>query len=166
MSFPELRQARRDIGPAIEPVPGEVEIARGVVLEIRNPEPRQDALEIAPMQHVELAERNAAGAHLFHAGLVFAAPRIGEGEPVKRMSPRLENALGLTRDAGTPVDQRAEHVEEQRPDRHGVPLLHPHDPAGSMPLDLSTSAAAGPESVLSNALAASLSLPLAPSPAA
>ena len=32
--FPELRQARRNIGPAIEPVPGEVEIARDIVLEM------------------------------------------------------------------------------------------------------------------------------------
>ena len=116
--FPEPGQARRDIGPAIEPVPGEVEIARHVVRNIRDPETRQDAIEIAPMQHVELAERHAAGAHLFHAGLVFVAPRIGEGEPVERVPARLENALGLTRDAGTPVDQRAEYVEEQRLDGH------------------------------------------------
>ena len=119
------------------------------------------------MQHVEFAERYAAGAHLFHAGLVFGAPRIGEGEPVERVPARFENALGLTRDAGTPVDQRAEHVEEQRLHGHGVlPASECSDPAGSMPLDLSTSTAAGPESVFSNALAASLSLPLAPRPAA
>ena len=41
-----------------------------------------------------------------------------------------------------------------------------YEPAASMPFDLSTSAAAGPVSALISALAASLSLALAPSPAA
>ena len=55
-------------------------------------EARQDALEIAPVQHVELGERNAAGAHLFHAGLVFAAPGVGKRDPVELMAKRREHA--------------------------------------------------------------------------
>ena len=46
-------------------------------------EARHETLEVAPVQHVELAERDAAGAHLFHAGLVFAPPGVGEGDPVE-----------------------------------------------------------------------------------
>ena len=76
-------------------------------------EPRQDALEVAPVQDVELAERQPAGADFLHRRLIFAAPGVGKGEPVERMAERLEDRLGFARDAGAPVDQRAEHVEEQ-----------------------------------------------------
>src|SRR5262249_37658302 len=95
-------------------------------------------------------------------GLILIAPGVGEGEPVEVMPERLERAPGFARDAGAPVHHRAEHVEEQRLhlDRHG------HDPAGSMPLALSTAAADAPDSASSKALAASAALALAPSPAA
>ena len=86
-----------------------------------NPEARQDAIEIFPVQHVELAERRAARAHLFQRRLVLLAPGIGEGAPVELVSGGAENALGLARDAGAKVDQRAEHVEEQRFDIHRLP---------------------------------------------
>ena len=72
------------------------------------------------MQHVKLAEADAAGAHLIHGALVFAAPGIREGEPVERKTLRLQHRLGLARNRRAPVDQGAEHVEEQRfdSDRH------------------------------------------------
>ena len=60
-----------------------------------------------------LAERHAGPSAFLHRRLVLAAPGVGEGEPVERMAERLEDCLGLARDAGAPVDQRAEHVEEQ-----------------------------------------------------
>jgi len=60
-----------------------------------NPEARQDAIEIFPVQHVELAERRAARAHLFQRRLVLLAPGIGEGAPVELVSAGAENALGL-----------------------------------------------------------------------
>jgi len=65
------------------------------------------------MEYVELAERNAAKPHLVHRALVFAAPGIGKGKPVERMTERTQESLRLPRNAGTPVDQRAEHVKEQ-----------------------------------------------------
>src|SRR5262245_1314142 len=65
------------------------------------------------MQHVELAERDMPVAHLIHRALVFPAPGVREGEPVDRDAKRLEHLLGLARDAVTPIDQRAEDVEQQ-----------------------------------------------------
>ena len=69
----------------------------------REAEARQDALEVAPVQHVELAERDAAGAHLLHGGLVFAAPGVREGEPVEGVAERREDASRLR--ARSPVRQ-------------------------------------------------------------
>src|SRR5262249_12619610 len=152
----EPYKSLRHVWPGIEPVPSKVEVTHGRLRQARDAETRQDPFEIVPMQHVELAERHAARAHLVHRGLVFGAPGIGEGEPVEQVALRLEDDFRFARDAGTPIDQRAEHVEEQR--LHAGRGGRAHEPAGSMPFDLSTSAAAGPESALMNALAASVCL--------
>ena len=85
---------------------------------------RQDALEIHPVQHVELGERDFAGPHALHARLVLAAPGVGERQPIERMAERLEDRLRLARDRVAPVDQRAEHVEEQRFGHGRRPLGH------------------------------------------
>ena len=67
-------------------MPGEIETARRVLRQPGNPEPRQDAIEIFPVQEVELAERHAVGAHLFQGGLILLAPSIGERGPVELVS--------------------------------------------------------------------------------
>jgi hypothetical protein len=74
------------------------------------------------MQGVELGERNAPALHLLHGGLVFAAPGIREGEPIQRMPERCQDALALAGDAGAPIDEGAEDVEEQGFDvvRHAI----------------------------------------------
>ena len=100
-------------------MPREIEIARRLFRQIGNPKARQDAIEIAPVQRVELAEGHAAGTHVLHGGLVLVAPSVGEREPVELMAGGSEDALGLARDAGSKIDQSAEDVEEQRLDRHG-----------------------------------------------
>src|ERR1700730_15566115 len=97
-------------------MPRQIEIARRVLRQPGTPEPRQDAIEIFPVQHVELAEGPATSTHVLQGGLVFLAPGIGEGAPVELVSGGAENALGVAWDAGAKIDQRAEHVEEQRPD--------------------------------------------------
>jgi len=66
------------------------------------------------MQHVEFAERNVPVAHLIHRALILAAPGIRKGEPVGRDAERLEDLLGLACDAGAPIDQRPEDIEQQR----------------------------------------------------
>src|ERR671930_1095961 len=71
------------------------------------------------MQHVELAEWHASGAHVLQRGLILVTPGVGEGEPIEMVASGSENALGLARDAGSKIDQSAEDVEEQRLDRHG-----------------------------------------------
>ena len=101
-------------------------------------------------------------------GWIFVAPGIGEGEPIERKAERLEDQLGpramLVRQS-TSVPNTSKNSAFG--DRHGVrPVKRRYEPAASMPFDLSTSAAAGPVSALISALAASLSLALAPSPAA
>src|SRR5262245_65491500 len=105
-------------------MPGEIEIARGVLRECGHPEPRQDAIEVLPMQHIELAEGPAAGTYVLQGGLVLGAPGVSEGAPVELVSGGSENGLSLARDAGAKTYQRAEHGEEQRtesPRPHGSP---------------------------------------------
>src|SRR5882724_4464518 len=95
-------------------MPGQIEILQRVLRNARNVETRHDEIEIAPVQHVELAERDVPVAHLIHRALVFPAPGVCEGKPVDRDAERLEDLLGLARDAGAPIDQRTEDIEEQR----------------------------------------------------
>ena len=97
-------------------MPRQIEIARRRFGKFGNAEPRQNAIQVAPVQHVELAERRAAGANLLHGGLVLVAPGIGEGQPVEAMAGASENGLGLARNPGTEIDERAEDVKEQRLD--------------------------------------------------
>src|SRR4029450_9040959 len=111
--LPQLRKPGRDILPTIEPVPGQVEIMQDAWGKAGDAEPRQDALQVAPMQHVEAAERNATVADLVHGRLIFSPPRIRERDTVDRMAEGAKKALGLAGDAGAPVDQRAEHVEQE-----------------------------------------------------
>src|SRR5215472_2449684 len=70
------------------------------------------------MQHVELAKADAARTHLLHGALIFAAPGVGEAEPVERSKTvRLQRRPGLARNRIAPIDQGAENIEEQRFDR-------------------------------------------------
>src|SRR5262249_286348 len=108
-----------DIRPRIETMPCQIEIVDQRVGQSGNTETRKNAREIAPVQNVELAEGSAAGADLLHGRLIFGAPGIGKGEPVKRKAKRLENALGFPRDAGAEIDEGTEDVEEEGLDRHG-----------------------------------------------
>jgi hypothetical protein len=73
------------------------------------------------VQHVEPGKRQAAAAGLLHGGLVLAAPGIRETRPVAAPAERAEDALRLARNAGAPVDEGPEHVEEKSFD----PRSHP-----------------------------------------
>jgi hypothetical protein len=92
-------------------MPGQIEILQRVLRDARNVETRHDQLEIAPVQHVEFAERNVPVAHLIHRALILAAPGIRKGQPVGGDAEWLEDLLGLACDAGAPIDQRPEHIE-------------------------------------------------------
>jgi hypothetical protein len=108
-------------------MPRQIELTALLLAQRADMKARQDQLEIAPVQYVELAERYAARAHLVHGALIFAAPGVGEGEPVERKSERLEHHLGLARNRRAPIDHRAEHVEEQgfHRDCHEILLAWP-----------------------------------------
>ena len=76
-------------------------------------------IQIAPVQHVELAEADAAGAHLFHRRLVFVAPRIGQC--IGLVGAHAKVRAQLSCHATAPIDERAEDVEDQRAEVH-LPL--------------------------------------------
>src|SRR5262249_58252962 len=71
----EPRQTSRHVGPRGKAMPREIEIARRVLREPGNPEPRQNAIEIFPVQQVELAEGPAAGTYVLQGGPVLPPPR-------------------------------------------------------------------------------------------
>ena len=78
-------------------------------------EPRHETLEVVPVKHVELAEGDASGPHLFHSWLVFGPPGVGKGRPVQVIPKRLQEPFDLAGNPRPPVDEGPEHVEEHRP---------------------------------------------------
>ena len=97
-------------------MPGEVQVVRDFVVELLEPEARADLIEHAAMQDIELHERLAARTHFLHARLIEPAPSIGEREPIDVVAERLENPLRVARNAVAPIDDGAEHVEDERLD--------------------------------------------------
>ena len=114
------REALGRIGPAVEPVPSLVEVPQARLVEVRHLEARQDALEVAPVEDIELGERDLTRADLLHRGLILIAPGVREGEPVERVAHRLEDELALPRDRRAPIHDRAEHIEDESLDWGGV----------------------------------------------
>ena len=108
-------------------MPRQIELAALLFGERSDMKARQDQLEIAPVQYVELAERYAAGAHLVHGALIFAAPGVGESGPIKRKTKRFQQCFCLARDRGAPIDQGAEDIEEQGFHRHSHGTLLAQD---------------------------------------
>src|SRR5262249_43302063 len=94
-------------------------------------EARQNALEVVPMQHIQLRKRNAPRPHLLHTGLVLVAPGIREAKPVNLVSERFQHRPGLARDAGAPIDEGAEYVEEQSLDGGRRGFTHECGPIGA-----------------------------------
>jgi hypothetical protein len=82
------------------------------------------------MQNVELGEWNAPRPYFLHAGLVFVAPGISEAQPVGVVSEQLQHRLGLAPNAGAPIDEGAENIEEQC--LHGGELSLGHDRRGNV----------------------------------
>src|SRR5262245_14570874 len=97
-------------------MPGEVEIIGNLVVELLQTELRPDLVERAPVQDVEFDEGLTPGAHLFHARLIQGPPSVGKGEPIDLVTKRLQNPLGIARDAVPPIDAGAEHIVDERPD--------------------------------------------------
>src|SRR5262245_26766336 len=96
-------------------MPRERKFAQSVVGQIAQTEARHEALEIAPVQHIEFAKRDPPGANFLHPGLVFTAPGVRKGKPVEVVSKGSEDPLRLASHRGAPVDERPEHVKKHRP---------------------------------------------------
>ena len=106
-------ESGRHSGPGIEFVPGHVQFAQHRLFDFLQAEIGADSLQHAAMDDVQPGEGDAAGAHFFHAGLVFGAPGVGEGEPVQFMAERFEDFPRLARHTGAPIDQGAEDVVDE-----------------------------------------------------
>src|SRR5262249_33194015 len=128
-------EGRRHVGPGVETMPGQIEIVQHVLAKRADAEAWENALKIAPVQHIELAERNAAGTHFFHGALILPTPSIGHRQPIKRVATRLEQCLRFTRHPAAPVDQRAKHIEEEGfyLERHACTLRLPYQSTGDQP---------------------------------
>src|SRR5262245_19504052 len=95
-------------------MPGEIELVEHLRVDLLKSELRQNALEHAPMDDVELDEGNLAGAQLVHARLILRAPGVREGKPVERVSQGAQDRARLARNTIAPIDHGAEDVEHER----------------------------------------------------
>src|SRR5947208_10721354 len=135
-------------------MPGQIEMMHDAIAR-RDAETRCNPIEVAPMQHVELAERNAPGAHFIHGRLILVPPGIRKGKPVKREAERLEDRLGFACNAASPIDQRPEHIEEEG--ARDFRRRSNHEPAGSMPFSfMAATALASPKALISALTASAL----------
>ena len=133
----ESFERRRHFRPGIEPVPGKRQFVQHRVGQILQAKARQKAFEIAPVQHVELAERDAAGAHLLHAALVLAPPGIGESRPVEplassgvrmRSASRATDVRQSTRVPKTSKNSAFGGIEMLGPELFTAPFSSPNGP--------------------------------------
>jgi hypothetical protein len=112
----QTRQAGADIGPGIEAVPGPAEISAYSFGHAVQAQGLQHMIEIAPVQCVELGERNRTAAHVLHRRLVARTPGVGKALAVERRAVGRKRRTGLAGYAAAPIDQGAEDVEDQRLD--------------------------------------------------
>ncbi len=126
MAVFETGEAACNIGSGIQPVPRPIELAALALAERANTEARQDQIEIAPVQYVEFSEADVARAHFLHRALIFTAPSVGEGRPVEGVAEWFKHGFRLAGDGRSPIDERAEDIEEQgfHRGRHPIDLSH------------------------------------------
>ena len=120
MAF-EAAKAACYVGPGVESVPRHVELAAIALAKRTKTKARQDPIEIAPVQYVEFSGSEVPRANFLHRALIFAAPSVGEGRTVERVTERFEQGFRLAGDRRSPIDEGAEDIEEQgfHRGRHG-----------------------------------------------
>jgi hypothetical protein len=101
----------RHVRPGVEAVPSERELAPRTLVRVV-PEVVEHDVQVASVQHLELAKRDTASAHLFHRRLVLGAPGIGQRAGF--VGAHMQMAPQLARHAAAPIDERAEDVEDER----------------------------------------------------
>jgi hypothetical protein len=107
------RQRGDRVGPRIEPVPDAVERVALVLVEHGEAEARQQVVEDRPVQPVDGRGRDLAAPHALHRRLVAGAPGVGERRPVDVDALRCRERGAVADDPGAPVDDGAEHVEDE-----------------------------------------------------
>jgi hypothetical protein len=113
-------QAEQHVRPRVQLVPGEVERVEVGGFAAGDAVVGQHGFQVFAVQEIEAGEGAAAAAALLHAGLVAAAPGIGEGEGVEvGAADGGQEGSQLAGDAGAPVHHGAEDVEDESAD-----LLH------------------------------------------
>src|SRR5262249_24434244 len=102
------------IGPAVEAMPGAIEVVELRLAQADDAELRQQCDEVLAMQIVELRPRALAAAHLGHRRLIARPPAVGKIVPVEGITLGCQRRLRLAGDAVAPIYHGAEHVEGQR----------------------------------------------------
>src|SRR3984893_18868030 len=90
-------------------------IERGGI-ELLKPEARQDPLQPASMQNVELHIGSAAHANLLHSRLILITPCVCERLPINGISAGSQDGFRVAGYSSAPINQSTEDVEEQRVD--------------------------------------------------
>ena len=112
-SFFQPGEACHGVGPRVEAVPGTGEVVEIHLRERGDSVPLQDPREALAVQEVEDRPLAPTGPDLLHRGLVLAAPLVGDPLPVCLEAMGGAERGELADDAGPPIDDGPEHVEEQ-----------------------------------------------------
>src|ERR1700722_8512441 len=94
-------------------MPGEVQFNARILIEMFEAEARENAIEVAAMDDIETDVAFAPGADFFHAGLIFAAPGIGESAPIEALAFGRDEPFGFARDAGAEINKCTENIEKE-----------------------------------------------------
>lgn len=111
----QLGQPGDRVRPRIEAMPGEIRLLEHPGRDRCGIDPRlgEHGLKVLPMEHIETDELTPAAAHPLHRRLVLRSPAIGELMCIKigNMVAQVQGHLGG--DTAPPVDDGAEHIEDQ-----------------------------------------------------
>src|SRR5262249_37887184 len=86
-------------------------------------ESRQQLVEHAPMEAIDIGPRQFRPSHAIHRRPVAGAPGIREGSPIDFQPLALGQRLTFADQAAAPVHDRSEYIEQQRAytvQRHGM----------------------------------------------
>jgi hypothetical protein len=88
-------------------------------------EARREFVERFRVQAVQIPPRHVAATDAIHRRHVGAAPRIDERVPIARDAAPLAERVQVAGDARAPIDERPEHVENERTHRRRHAAVRP-----------------------------------------
>src|SRR5205085_10563598 len=92
---PQTLERAGHLRPSIETMPRQIERSELGIGKPGNAEPLEDALEVLPVEHIELAKRAAATPNVFKSRLILPPPSVGKAGPIDIMAAPGEHGLGL-----------------------------------------------------------------------